>query len=116
MRGRLAALALLLAVPAAHAGPATAPLAPGQLRMAEIALEHAEAALAIGEYDIADKLAWQAGLDARLAWSMTDSQFVRRDAAELHAQSLALRAQLPRASGLTAQARGLLGGAKHPEE
>lgn len=95
MPGRLTLLlALALAAPAALAEPATALFAPAQLGMAQAELERAEAAAALGEYDIARKFAVQAGFDARLAWGMTDSQFLRRDAAQVHRQSLELRAQL----------------------
>ena len=95
MSRRLSLPALLLALASSmgHAQPATQGLAPGQLRWAEASLQRAQEALAQGEYELARRLAAQAQLDARLAWSMTDSQFLRRDAAELHEQGARLRYQ-----------------------
>ncbi len=84
-------LLLALAAGAGHADPATHGLAPGQLRWAEASLQRAQEALAQGDYDLARRLAAQAQLDARLAWSMTDSQFLRRDAAQIHEQGARLR-------------------------
>jgi hypothetical protein len=89
----VAALLLALAGGVAHADPATAELAPGQLRFAEAELLRAQQALSQGDYDLARRLAAQAQLDARLAWSMSDSQFLRRDAAALHEQGALLRYQ-----------------------
>ena len=84
---------LALAAGTGHADPATEGFAPGQLRWAEASLQRAQEALAQGDYDLARRLAAQAQLDARLAWSMTDSQFLRRDAAQLHEQGALLRYQ-----------------------
>lgn len=66
-----------------------------QLRYAESELERARQALAGGDYVLARRLARQAGLDARLAWGMTDSGGIRRAAAELSEESarLSLNAQ-----------------------
>ena len=81
---RLVALIVLQgAGSAVHAEPPTAPYAAAQLQVARSELEEAEAALAAQEYALARRLAAQAHLDARLAWGMTDSAFVRRDALEL---------------------------------
>ena len=68
-----------------------AAFAPGQLRLAERELQSAEEALARGDYDMARQLALQAGLDARIAYGMSDSAFLRRDAAELLEDSARLR-------------------------
>jgi hypothetical protein len=88
-----AALLLALVSGVAHADSATAAFAPAQLRLAEAALERAQLALSQGEYGLARRLAAQAQLDARLAWSMSESQFLRRDAARLHEQGALLRYQ-----------------------
>ena len=76
--------------------------AAAQLAYAEVELERAEQALAGGNYALARRLARQAGLDARLAWSMTDSAAVRRAAAGLSGDSaqLSLKAQQLLADGL----------------
>ena len=79
----LFSLLLLLAVPAARADPATERYAPGQLRVAEAFLENARAAAALGDLERAGRLAWQASLDARLAWGMTESEQLRAEAAEV---------------------------------
>lgn len=73
-----------------------------QLDYAEAELERAERALAGGNYVLARRLARQAGLDARLAWSMTDSASLRRAAAALSEESsqLSLEAQQLLADGL----------------
>lgn len=73
-----------------------------QLRYAEFELERAQQALASGDYALARRLARQAGLDARLAWAMTDSGGVRHAAAELSERSarLSLKAQQLLANGL----------------
>jgi hypothetical protein len=86
-----AALGALLWCGSAAAGAGVAALAPGQLRMAESLLEQAQAAFAAHDYERARRLAAQAGLDARLAYGMSDSQFLRRDAREVHEQSARLR-------------------------
>src|SRR5690606_33872236 len=64
----------------AHAEPPIAAFAPGQLRVAEALLHRAEEALSQHDYKRARVLAAQAGLDARLAYGMSDSSFLRRDA------------------------------------
>ncbi|HEX6266591.1 MAG TPA: DUF4398 domain-containing protein [Burkholderiales bacterium] len=84
------AVALSFAM-AASAQPATAQLAPAQLRLAESELQLAEEALAQRDYERARQLAAQAGLDARIAYGMTDSAFLRREAAQVHEQSARLR-------------------------
>jgi len=68
-----------------------AAFAPAQLRLAERTLLRAEEALAQRDYQLVRRLAAQAGLDARLAYGMSDSAFLRRDAARVHEQSARLR-------------------------
>ena len=82
MRILLAAVLVLAAAPAA-AEPATAPFAGAQLEAALRALEHARAARALGDVAAARRYAAQAELDARLVWSMTESRYLRRAAAEV---------------------------------
>lgn len=57
-------------------------------------LEQARAAAALGETARAGRLAWQASLDARLAWGMTESPQLRAEAAELGGKANALVKQL----------------------
>lgn len=64
--------------------------APGQLRHAEALLQQARQAAAQGDYERARQLAAQAGLDARLAYGMSDSPFLRRDATRVHRESSGL--------------------------
>lgn len=73
-----------------HAEPATERYAPAQLRMGYHLLERARAAAARGEAGLAGQLAWQASLDARLAWGMTESPALRAEAAELGGSANAL--------------------------
>ena len=68
-----------------HAQPATERYAPAQLRAGYDLLEQARAAAARGDPRLAGRLAWQANLDARLAWGMTKSTALRADAARLGA-------------------------------
>ena len=91
---RLAALVFFLGASSAlYADPATAPYAGTQLRVAEETLEQATAALAVHNYAKALQLAAQASLDARLAWSMTDSQVLRRAAVEVNRRAERLRSR-----------------------
>jgi hypothetical protein len=95
MRRRLIVAALtILAGPLAWAQPAISDFAPGQLRQAEALLHQAQAAAEHGDYERARRLAAQAGLDARLAYGMTDSAFLRRDATRVHEESAQLRWRL----------------------
>lgn len=87
---RFLALPLLAACVASHAGPATGRYAPAQLDFGREFLERAHAAAARGDARLAGQLAWQAGLDARLAWRMSESPAVRADAAELGGEATAL--------------------------
>ena len=92
----LLVLFLLAAPPVAFAEPATARYAPAQLRVAQELLERARAAAALGETGAAGKLAWQASLDARLAWGMSESPQLRADAAAVGGAASALIARLAR--------------------
>lgn len=89
-------LALLLIAPgvALHAEPATERYAPAQLSMGHDLLERARAAVARGDAELAGQLAWQASLDARLAWGMTESAALRAEAAELGGAAVALTRRL----------------------
>jgi hypothetical protein len=84
----------LLGTPAAHAELATERYAPAQLRVAQDLLERARAAAALGEVGRAGKLAWQASLDARLAWGMSESSQLRAEAAAVGGAASALIARL----------------------
>ena len=91
---RLVALVLLLGLSSVlYADPATAPYAGTQLRLAEETLDQASAAFAVHDYAKALQFAAQASLDARLAWSMTDSQALRRAAAEVNRRAERLRSR-----------------------
>lgn len=87
-------LALLLICPPLGAELATERYAPAQLQVGQNMLERARAAAAVGEYARAGRLAWQAGLDARLTWQMTESPELRADAAELGAAAAELISHL----------------------
>jgi hypothetical protein len=87
----LAALVLLALFGAARADPAVAQFAGAQLTMAEAALEQARAALQAHDYALARRLAAQAALDARLAWSMTPSDSLRRAAVEVNRRAERMR-------------------------
>ena len=92
MLRRLILAAMVLLAPAIARGePPIAAFAPAQLRLAENILLRAEEALAQRDYALARRLAAQAGLDARLAYGMSDSAFLRRDAARVHERSARLR-------------------------
>jgi hypothetical protein len=93
---RRAALVLCLGASSAlHADPATAPYAGAQLRFAEETLDQAAAAFAVHEYVKGLRLAAQASLDARLAWSMSASPAVRGAAAEVGRRAERLRSGQP---------------------
>ena len=81
---KLACLLACLVVPlAASAESATARYAPAQLEMAQQSLERAREAMLMGQGSLAGELAWQASVDARLAWAMSDSAAVRAPAAAI---------------------------------
>ena len=83
-------LLLVAAAAPSHAEPATERYAPAQLAAGQEMFERAQAAAARGETRLAGRLAWQANLDARLAWRMTESEDLRGDAAELGGEASAL--------------------------
>jgi len=78
----------------AHAEAPTERYAPAQLRVAKDLLERARAYAALGEVERAGKLAWQASFDARLAWGMTESSYLRAEAAEVAGAASALVTRL----------------------
>ena len=88
---RVILAAMVIAPAIAWGEPPIAAFAPAQLRLAEDVLQRAEEALAQRDFELARRLAAQAGLDARLAYGMTDSAFLRRDAARVHERSARLR-------------------------
>jgi len=89
------ALVLVLLQPSlAQADAATERYAPAQLLVAQRFLEHARAAAALGEPGKAGVLAWQASLDARLAWRMTESEHLRAEALEVGHAARALASRL----------------------
>jgi hypothetical protein len=87
---RAALVALLLIPLGAAAENATARYAPAQLDMARQSLERAREAMVMGEGSLAGELAWQASVDARLAWAMSDSWAVRAPAARIAAEAAQL--------------------------
>jgi hypothetical protein len=86
---RLACFASLLFLAAfpARAELPTGQYAPDQLMVARRALDQAEQAMRRGEVESAAAFAAQAALDARLTWAMTDSEFLRREAAAVYGRS-----------------------------
>ena len=86
----LCLLAAFAACSAASAEPATARYASAQLGFAETELQRAGEASARGDVGLAQRLTAQARLDARLAWSMSESKALRRAAAQIHGRALAL--------------------------
>jgi len=93
-RALLLLVLVLAGAPALYAEPATERYAPAQMRVAQDFLERAIAAAARGDSARAGKLAWQARLDARLAWAMTESGALRADAAEVGGAASRLIARL----------------------
>lgn len=93
MRAALVLLLVLLFPAAALAEAPTERYAPAQLSVARDLLEQARAAFALGDARRAKTLAWQASFDARLAWGMTESRYLRAEAARIGsaASALALR-------------------------
>lgn len=104
MRG--VALLLSLLVPlAAAAENATARYAPAQLEMAQQSMQRAREAMLMGEGPLAAQLAWQASVDARLAWAMSDAAAVRAPAAAIAAEAARLVRQAAAARTATAALR-----------
>lgn len=88
---RFVAFIACLYIPLAIAGDnATGRYAPAQLEMAQHSLERAREAMLMGEGSLAGELAWQASVDARLAWAMSDSPAVRSPAAAIAAEAARL--------------------------
>ena len=99
----LCVLALAFAAcTAARGEPATARYAPAQLGFAETGLQRASEASARGDLLLAQRLSAQARLDARLAWSMSESKALRRAAAEVHRRALRLERWMVRAAPVVA--------------
>ena len=94
MRPVLFAAFLALSGAAPAADRATERYAPDQLQMAQSSLELARAAAAAGDAQLVGSYAWQASVDARLAWAMSDSAAVRGPASRIfhEANRLARRA------------------------
>jgi|SRR4026209_231185 len=91
---RLAFLFVLFgACTALRAEPPTAQFAAAQLELAQSELDGATGALRMRDHALARQLAAQAHLDARLAWGMTESPFVRRAALEVARSADRLRTQ-----------------------
>jgi hypothetical protein len=102
---RALSILLLGACTALRAELPTAPYAAGQLELAQAELDGARGALEMQDYAMARQLAAQAQLDARLAWAMTDSPFVRRAALEIGMRAERLRLQGSPAAGVDAGPR-----------
>lgn len=95
----LIALVVLHAAGVLAAEPATGGYAGAQLGVAEDELARARAAYAAHDYTTGSRLASQAALDARLAWSMTDSAILRRAAVDVFGRAERLRARSVIAGG-----------------
>ena len=87
---------------AAQAEPATARYAPAQLGFAEAEIQRASEASARGDLVLAQRLTAQARLDARLAWSMSESKALRRAAAEVHRRAVRLERSMARVAPVVA--------------
>lgn len=74
----------VLALPA-HAERATERYAPLQVQVARTALDRARRVLRQGREEAARRLARQAATDARLAWAMSESEYLRGQAAAIYA-------------------------------
>jgi hypothetical protein len=73
---------------------ATARYAPAQLQMAQQSLERAREAALMGQASLAGTLAWDASVDARLAWEMSDSPAIRGAAARVFQEASLLARQV----------------------
>ena len=87
MRLVLLAACLGLAGAAAAGDRATERYAPDQLQMAQQSLQGAREAALRGDAALVGTLAWQASVDARLAWAMSDSAMVRGPAARIYEEA-----------------------------
>jgi len=83
MRFVLLAACLALCTPVSAGDRATERYAPDQLQMAQSSLDLARAAAAAGDAQLVGTYAWQASVDARLAWGMSDSAAVRGPAVRI---------------------------------
>lgn len=79
-----------------QAKPAGVRHAPQQLRAAQDKLERAQTAMANEEYERARRLAEQAEVDARLAWSMAEAEQAREALAEVQQATQTLKQELQR--------------------
>jgi hypothetical protein len=89
MRGMVLVLSLLVPLAAVAEGP-TARYAPAQLDIAQQSMQGAREALLMGERALAARLAWQASVDARLAWGMSDSPSVHSAGAQVLSEARTL--------------------------
>ena len=104
MRGLALLLSLFVPLTAA-AQSATERYAPAQLEMAQQSMQRAREALLMGEGWLAGRLAWQASVDARLAWAMSEAPAVRTPAAAIAAEAARLVRQAAAARTSTAALR-----------
>lgn len=70
--------------------------APQQLRAAQLKLQRAETAMANENYDLARRLAEQAEVDARLAYTMAESEQASQALAEVQQSMRTLKQELQR--------------------
>lgn len=80
----------------AHVEPAAARYAPQQLRIAQSKLQQAQTAMANEDHERARRLAQQAEVDARLAWSEAESEQARDALAEVQKSIQTLKRELHR--------------------
>ena len=92
---RLFTLAWLLAAAPVFAEQATERYASAQLRVAQKELDRAVALVLRGNTEQARRAAAGAALDARLAWGMTDSAYLRREAAQIYQTASSLKEENP---------------------
>lgn len=79
-----------------HVEPAAARYAPQQLRTAQSKLQQAQTAMANEDHERARRLAQQAEVDARLAWSVAESEQARDALAEVQRSIETLKQELHR--------------------
>lgn len=85
MRSGLVALMFTFLSFPVNGEPATARYAPLQVQAARTALQAARRMLRQGREEAARRLATQAATDARLSWAMTESEYLREQAAAIYA-------------------------------
>lgn len=88
------AAVVALAGPALPAQAGAERYAGVQLELARTYLREAQTAAARGDHAQAGRLAWQASVDARLTWGMTDSPPLREDASEVLRDAASLIGEL----------------------